>query len=298
VSNDSDSPSLQASVTPGTVRLGDLITLSVQATHPPGVLVEPPAFQKELGTFEVYASTALPVQAGSGLEVQRFEIQLQNFTTGQQLLPGIGFTYRDAKNQVRTLKTPEMKVMVEMLPPGPKDKGDIRGIKGVLGPVGISPLWWFLLLFALIVGAAAWWSQRRRKQQGPPPAPPVPPDKRARDQLNELLASGFLESGKIKEFHSALSDIVRAYIEMGFDCPALERTTNELMRDLRQRAVFPSETLLSLKTWLEDNDLVKFAKFRPSAEESLKAHAIAVQFIEKTKALLKAPSPAESGRGK
>src|SRR5205823_4766617 len=64
-----------------------------------------------------------------------------------------------------------------------------------------------------------------------------------------------------------------------------ERTTGELMRDLRSRGLFGSDKLVLLKQLLEECDLVKFAKFRPDADESMKAHAAAVQFVEGTKDL-------------
>lgn len=282
-----NAPSLRAEVQPSTARLGDIITLSVQTSHASGREVQPPAFQKELGSFEVYASTAFPPQINGPVETQQFQVALQNFTTGQQLLPGLDFTYKDSAGHIHTLKTPELKVTVEMVPPGPKDKEDIRGIKGVLGPVGISPWWWLLLVFAVIVGAVAFWSQRKKRLQGPPPVPPIPADQTAQEKLRDLLASGWVESGKIKEFYIAISDIVRGYIEKGFDCPALERTTGELMRDLRRRTVFDSVQMLQLKELIEECDLVKFAKFRPEPGEALKAHAMAVQFVEKTKDVLK-----------
>jgi len=280
---------LSAQLEPNTAKLGDILTLSVQSNHPPGQLIQPPALPKSLGTFEVYASTVLPVEVSNGVEIQRFQVALQNFTTGQQTLPGLTFSYQGADKKPRELKTPELKVTIEMVPAGPKDKGgDIRGIKGVIGPFGISPMWWWLLVFALVVGAAAYWSHRRRAQQGPPPEPPVPPDITALATLQELLASGWIEEGKIKEFYIAVSDAVRTYIEAGFKCPALERTTAELMRDLRARNLFASDQRLILKQLLEECDLVKFAKFRPEAGESVKIHALAVSFVEKTRGDLNA----------
>jgi hypothetical protein len=293
VSNASDNinaaaPSLQATLQPSTVKLGDILLLNVQTAHPPGLPVDMPSFQKELGTFEVVASTALPPQLRGDRETQQFQVQLQNFTTGQQILPGIAFSYKSADGKHHVLKTPELKVAVELVPPGPKDKGgDIRGIKGVLGPVAISPWWWLLLVFALIVAGAAFWSQRRKTIQGPLPAPPIPPDLTALEKLQELAASGWLEDGKIKEFYIRISDIVRAYVENGFHCPALERTTGELMRDLRQKGLFPSDKALQLKELLEECDLVKFAKFRPETGEALKAQVMAVQFVEKTRDALR-----------
>jgi hypothetical protein len=140
----------------------------------------------------------------------------------------------------------------------------------------------------LIAGAAGYALARRKKMiEGPPPPPPVPADELAIQKLQELAAAGWVESGKLKEFYSALSEIVRAYLENGFQITALERTTNELMRDLRKRGAFDPVLQTELKDLLESGDLVKFAKFRPTAEEALKDHAAAFAFVEKTRHALR-----------
>lgn len=273
---------LRGQLEPANGRLGDVLTLRIEAQHAPGERIEPPAPTKTLGSFEVLASTqgALPPSGAS--ETQVFLYQLQNFTTGQQLLPPLTFTHYVGGRAAGQLKTQELKVQIEKVPPGPNDKGDIRGIKGVIGPVAISPLWWWLLAFALLITGICLWKERQRKLAGPPPEPPTPPDQSALDKLQDLLASGWIEAGKMKEFYSGISDIVRGYIETRFKCPALERTTGELMRDLRQRDRVTSGNLVELKSLLEECDLVKFAKYRPDSTEALKAHAIAVRFVEQT----------------
>jgi hypothetical protein len=281
VSNDSVEPnvSIQAEVQPNRAHVGDVVTLRVTSRHPAGLALTPPA-GTSFGNFEVHASTRETVGPSGQAAMERFVYELQSFTTGQQLLPGLTFTYPDAKGHTQSLKTPEFKVAIELVPPGPKDQaGDIRGIKGVLGPVGISPWWWLLVVFALAVVGAALWRDRRRKTQGPPPEPAIPPDQSALQKLQDLLAAGLLEQGKIKEFYSGLSDIVRGYIEAAWKCPALERTTGELMRDLRRLNRLSSDQALQLRQLLEDCDLVKFAKFRPEEGEALKAHALAVQIV-------------------
>ncbi|HVO33587.1 MAG TPA: hypothetical protein VMU17_06705 [Elusimicrobiota bacterium] len=284
MADDSSAPSVQAQVSPTTAKLGDLLTLSIRVTHPMHITVEPPAFQRSLGTFEVYSSSALPPEpAGAGL-TDRFQAQLQNFATGQQLLPGLEVHYQDERGQTHELKTPELQVMIQEVPPGPKDKGgEIRGLKGVIGPVGWSPWWWIVALALIGVSGVLLWRKRQRALAGPPPPPPIPADQLALQRLQELRNTDWIASGKLKEFYSALSEIIRGYLEGGFEIPALERTTAELLRDVRKRPEFTGERLVELKDLLESGDLVKFAKFRPDADEALQAHATATRFVETTK---------------
>ena len=280
MSNDSANiVSVSASLQPSSATLGDLLTLSIDVTHDPRGQMEPVALPKSVGTFEVYASTQ-PTP-------DHFQALLQNFATGQQTLAPIELFYLDPAGHRHSLKTSSVTVAITEVPSGPKDKGDIRGIKGVIGPVAWSSWWWLLAVIA-ILGTAYWsWKHHENIVQGPPPPPPIPPDVLALEQLQDLLADGGPDPEQLKIFYSRLSDILRTYIEQGFHCPALERTTNELLRDVRKRAVFDSESLLALKELLESGDLVKFAKFRPEVDEALRDHALAVKVVEKTRHHLK-----------
>lgn len=274
---------MQAQVDPAAAKLGDLIQLSVRVSHPTALVVESPALPKALGTFEVYASTRLAAQTEGDRTVDAFQATLQNFTTGQQVLPPLEIPYKDPMGKAYTLKTATLTVTIEEVPAGPNDKGDIRGIKGVIGPTAWSPWWWVLaVLVALAVSA---WTYRKRKQvlQGPPPPPPIPADVQALQKLQALLGTDWLATGKLKEFYSAISDILRAYIESMYQTPALERTTNELMRSLQRKGEIPAALQLDLKDLLETCDLVKFAKFRPELSEASDAHRRGVAFVEGTR---------------
>jgi hypothetical protein len=283
-----ESPSVQATVQPSSATLGDLLTLTLRVRYPNGYLADLPALSKTLGTFEVAAATAMPVQVEGADSIANFLVQLQNFTTGQQTLPAISIPLQDMRGRAQVLKTPELQVFIQDVPEDPKLQGDIRGIKGVIGPVAWSPWWWILALILAVGLGVFFWHRRQRVLHGPPPPPPVPLDEEALEALAALKASGWVEGGKLKEFYSGVSDTVRAYLEKGFRVPALERTTNELMRDLSRRNEFDADVRALLRELFESCDLVKFAKFRPDAGEALKDHTLAVLAVEKTRTLLRA----------
>jgi hypothetical protein len=267
--------------------LGDVLSARVEITHPVTVTLEPPVFPKALGTFEVRASSPLPSQVSGLNQVDRFQLELQNFTTGPQILPPMPFLLKNFQGARQSVLSGSATVTVQEIPAGPKDKGDIRGIKGVWGPVAWSP-WWWALAAALLVAAGVWgWKKRKRVLQGPPPPPPIPPEVAALSALRAIQASDWLATGKVKEFYSATSDALRAYLEGAFGVAALERTTGELMRDIRRNPHFSSERLAQLKEILEECDLVKFAKYRPDVEDGQRIVAAAIDFVEQTKTLLK-----------
>jgi hypothetical protein len=282
-----ETPSVQAQVDPSTATLGDLISFTIKVNHPAALQVEPPVLSKNLGTFEVYASTRLPSQINGDKAVDQFQAALQNFTTGPQLLPGLDVPYRDPMGALHFIKTPDLTVTITELPPGPKDKGDIRGLKGVIGPTAWSPWWWVGAAVLLCAVGYILWLKRKRALAGPPPPPPVPADITAMEKLQKLAQTDWLTTGKIKEFYSAISDIVREYLENGFHTSALERTTSEILRDIRKNSEINSERQVELHELLEACDLVKFAKFRPDAMEATAAHAAATKFVEMTRSILR-----------
>jgi len=284
-------PSVRAEVSPVSAKLGDVVTLDIVVDHPLVLAVDPPTFAKDLGVFEVRTSTRLPVEIQGERGIDRFRAELQAFTTGQHKLPGLDVPYRDSMGNLSRVRTPELVVTIEEMPVDPKGGGDIRGIVGAIGPVAWSP-WWWVLLFALLSALCfLLWRKRERARLGPPPPPPIPADEEALARLRDLQASSLLASGKIKEFYSAISETLRAYLERGFEVPALERTTSELARDLRKRQGIASERQIELKELLETCDLVKFAKFRPDITEGEEELQKAIRFIESTRALLKHDEP-------
>jgi hypothetical protein len=80
--------------------------------------------------------------------------------------------------------------------------------------------------------------------------------------LNHLEEEQLWQKGKVKEYHSNITGIIRGYFEERFNLPALELTTSEQMQQLRN--VKAAEIILDeTDKFLTNADLVKFAKFNP-----------------------------------
>ena len=76
-----------------------------------------------------------------------------------------------------------------------------------------------------------------------------------------------LVRGEVKEYHIEASDVIRRYIEARFRVTALEMTTWEILQGLRQVGAgqgFRDD----VRRFLDQCDLVKFAKVRPSSDAS------------------------------
>ena len=156
---------------------------------------------------------------------------------------------------------------------------DIRAIKP---PVDIPNPWlwaaWIggtLLLITLLAFAwRAWIKARNRRAL----TPPVPPHVRARQRIDAAL----LLIGDPRAFAIAVSDAVRIYLEERFQLRAPERTTEEFLRDLQRTAALTADQKASLAAFLEQCDLVKFARFEPPESALRELHESALRLVHET----------------
>jgi low affinity Fe/Cu permease len=90
------------------------------------------------------------------------------------------------------------------------------------------------------------------------------------------------QSGKIKEYQSEISEIIRRYAENRFNFIALELATHEILSELKSH--LNAEQLANIGTLLQRADLAKFAKSKPNNSENEESMTLAKQFVNNTKA--------------
>ena len=150
---------------------------------------------------------------------------------------------------------------------------DIRDIKGLV-PVPHS--WWWLLP-VIVLGVIAWWLWRLKKPTvATETVPPPTPLEVALAALEQLRA----RSLPVELFYTRLSDIVRHYIEGQFGLRAPERTTEEFLAE----STLPGASMALLSTFLQESDLVKFARLRPGRDDMERAFDAAEKFVRETQA--------------
>jgi hypothetical protein len=101
-------------------------------------------------------------------------------------------------------------------------------------------------------------------------------------ELEKLRAKKLWQTGKIKDYHTELTDILRKYFEDRFHIMAMESTTAEILEDLEAKTLIAKENREVLSRILLMADLVKFAKYLPLPEEHDHSMEYAVDFINKT----------------
>ena len=156
---------------------------------------------------------------------------------------------------------------------------DIRDIKPLMA-ISNPWLWIWLALGLIVVVAAAVYVIRRIRQsaQTANAVPLEPAHVRARRKLEAALAL----LAQPKEFVTTVSDTLRFYIEESFALRAPERTTEEFLNELTDTSVLTDAQKSSLAGFLQQCDLVKFARHEPGEQELHDLHSAALRFVDET----------------
>ena len=126
---------------------------------------------------------------------------------------------------------------------------------------------------------------KKKEQKEIPPAPIIvrPAHEIALEKLDKLGEQKLWQQGKIKEFQSSLTYILREYIEGRYKINALESTSDEILAAVRKSKI-PDDHQSYLAELLQMADLVKFAKAIPRLDINERMHRKATDFVIQTKA--------------
>lgn len=275
--------SVKAEVDRAFITIGDPVEYTVTIRRAPSVqtlsaIPSPPA---EL--FRIRKIEDIHHKEGS-YTVEGKRYTLTAFRLGEFVLDPVEIQYRIGQGQPERLQTQRLYLTVKSVAEG-EEKTDIRGAKSVLA---LPESFWLVLLLLLalaIAGASAYGIYRRfRKGEGTPSEIPAPlsAEEEALLHLNRLFDSDLLRRGEFKLYYLRLSEILRVYLEKRFHVLAVESTTTEIARLLRETEAARDlqEKILAV---LEFADLAKFAKWRPSPAEVLQTNQRSKQIIEESR---------------
>lgn len=137
-------------------------------------------------------------------------------------------------------------------------------------------------LVAIVVVLVLYLRRRaRRPKTDEPPAPALPLHVRTLSALEDIDRRKLWQQGLLKQYHSEVTDVLRAYVEERFGVPALESTTDELLGALRMSSM-NADQREQLANLLRLADMVKFAKWTPLPTENEHLLAGAVKLVQQT----------------
>jgi hypothetical protein len=167
-----------------------------------------------------------------------------------------------------------------------------QAIKPIIGPLNVplsfrEMLPWILAAIAVaaLVILGIWYFKKRRRKEPIfvlKPKVVLQPHELALQGIEKLRVKKLWQAGKVKEYYSELTEILRKYIEDKFQVPALEQTSAEITMSLINHPGCSATSLDKLSHLLIMADMVKFAKALPLATENEKSLSDGIEFVYET----------------
>ena len=152
--------------------------------------------------------------------------------------------------------------------------GIIRWILLALACVGLGVGLYYLLRYIM--------RQQKGEMTIKPSEPKRPAEEIALEALDRIKQEKIWQNGQIKQYHTQLTDVLRTYIAQRYDFSSNEKTSDEILREMKIRLQDNRELYNQLQKMLQLADLVKFAKWRTTPDENELSLKIAYDFVHQT----------------
>jgi hypothetical protein len=269
---------------PPALRLSDELTLTLRVKAPAPLEVElaDKPRMTDLWVLERKGAARASVHPDNGEAIWEQDLLLAPRQPGDQTVELPALRYRSGGGPWKKVVWAPLTVRIttRIATADPTSARDITGTEDLppAAPRGGWLVWAGVGVAVLLLAGLGMWLGRRR----PPKAPPLPPHRWALRELEALATRAPRTGEEVEKYHTALSAVVRRYLERRFLIPAERQTTAEFLEAVRQSSDLSEGQRGSLGELLGRCDLAKFARVWPPPEECQALLAEARRFIEET----------------
>jgi len=272
--------SFQCTIDSNQLLIGDQRVLHLRVNGPSGLVPDTVSF----ATWQKLGIEPLHNQHWTAEGTDGFQqlMRIAAFDTGYIKLPPLVLPYRLA-NIPDTTYSNDLVLEVQGIT---IDSSGLAPIKPILRePFKFRDVLPYLLAFVAGLAIIAFFFLRKKKVNPEPVVVeiPIPAHEQALGDLEKLRTKKLWQAGKIKEYQSELTHIIRAYIEARYQIPALESTTSEIL-DFESVKGMDKDLQHDLDQILNIADLIKFAKAQPDI-------GIHEQFMQKGEHFVRSTRP-------
>ena len=218
----------------------------------------------------------VPQQAeGKTVEQYKFLLAAAPEQAGEYVIPAVTITYRTSAGEDIEIQSETTSIF--LLHPSTANHD-------------IQTEYRFFILPAIIIGALVlgglggflFLKYRKPRTQGELQEDvQLPPGELAHQELAEIQAMKLPAKGEFKRYYTLVSESVRKFLGTEYHFHVLERTTEEILSEIYQRNI-PDTIQQQIITFLPKADMVKFAKYIPSLEETDDAMKQALKIVDES----------------
>ncbi len=286
---------VSASIDSTELWVGDQSTLHLQTLQDKATVVDFPVYGEELipGIEVVARSERDTTEQADGRIVVKQDLTITSFADSLFYIEPIPFVV----GEDTFLSEP---LTLNVIQPFEIDTAAnaITDIK----PIYKAPIWWWgiirwilLGLGIVALGIGIYFlvkyikAHQKQTEEAEKIAPELlrPAEEVALEKLDKIKAEKIWQQGRQKDYYTELTDVVREYIARRFEITAEEKTSEEILRELKPLLQEQKELYTRLKDMLRLADLIKFAKWNALPDENEISLLSAYQFVRET-----TPTPA------
>ncbi|MBS1566829.1 MAG: LPXTG cell wall anchor domain-containing protein [Bacteroidetes bacterium] len=258
---------VRASIDRNKILIGEPIRLNLEANVPNGT--EAGWFPLDsLSHFEFIEKGKIDTAATANGRTFKQTVTITSFDSGRWVVPSLPM-----QSGNKAYLTDSLPVSVAFSNFNPQqDYHDIKDILDVPNP-NTGYINWVIAGLVLLSAAGLVYFLRKkaaRPVQAVAVARPISklsPLQEAMQSLDELAGQAMSANGEAKAFYTKLNDILRWYLYRRAGLQTMEKTSSELLMQLRQYNL-PSDAMGRLSQALRTGDAVKFAKYQPAGAEN------------------------------
>jgi len=263
--------------------IGDWIPITITAEHDSNTLVYSPEPGEKIGKLHFIDRKDLTSETNENKQIHRWLLTVSAYDTGYFSIPPIPINYVTKSDTIiHSVFTDSTWVII--VSAGGDTLTDIHDIKP---PLGIKRafedylpyLMIFIILVLLVFG---YWVFKKfyskpKEIESVSLKPEIDPYEHAMKRMVELKNKQLWQKGFVKKHFTEVAEIVKEYIELEYNFNALELTTEEFI-EVNNEKKLVSDTIV--RKFLNDADLVKFAKFIPQPEDCENSIEVAYSILK------------------
>jgi hypothetical protein len=275
------------------IYIGDQIKFKVTVDQPTDLPLSILSFKDSLiKNIEILSGPVIDTIKLNGRTIIEHNYLITSFDTGYYQLPPV-YLETKSDNDVKRFYSDYTfleVVRTDITPPNDVEIFDI--IAPYKAPIGLGEIlpW---LLAALLAGMLAYLAFRLYKKFNNKKVVEDVVEKLSEPahiiafrELEKLKEEKLWQQGEIKPYYTKLTEILRQYLENRFGVNSLELTTDETLTMLLHSGFKKDKNFEQLKNILESADMVKFAKYNPTALDNETCFQESWNFIDNTKLII------------